>query len=171
MLWFYITTRPKWSPCIYVLKNTQSLFKLWLMFCVNKSPCINHGSDTIAVVFLAKSPTRLFDCGPKRIFFFFFIKTRHGRHGWKNTSPAFVRGRSDAFTSNGFHWLIWRTQSSLNFREIRAGLQRLWESQSESGDSIHHSRHRATPVATQLPTRGQFGPNLARAADIWQEFI
>lgn len=58
--------------CIKKQFREQSLFKLWLMFCVNKSPCINHGSDTIAVVFLAKSPTRLFDCGPKEIFFFFY---------------------------------------------------------------------------------------------------
>lgn len=53
------------------------------------------------------------------------------------------------------HLLIWRTQSSLNYREIRAGLRCLWESGPESSYYIHQRRQWVAPVATQPRGRGQ----------------
>lgn len=50
--------------------------------------------------------------------------------------------------------LIWRTQSSLNYREIRAGLGRRWESGLESGYYIQQRRQWLAPVAAQPRARG-----------------
>ena len=65
-------------------------------------------------------------------------------------------------TSKGFHLLIWRTQSSLNYREIRAGLHCLWESQTESSYHIHQRRHWAAPVAPEPHERRQSRPTFKR---------
>lgn len=50
--------------------------------------------------------------------------------------------------------LIWRTQSSLNYREIRAGLGRRWESGLGSSYYIQQRRQWLAPVAAQPRARG-----------------
>lgn len=124
----------------------------------------NSSNTTTAVVLTTKALNMDFGCRLKQ------IKKRQTQMKKQTSAWFFMWGQFRhiqlSHIHKGFHLLIWRTQSSLNYREIRAGLRCLWESQPESSYYIHQKRQWAAPVASQPRGKRQFRPNLGYILDI-----